>query len=251
MIRVALVVGMLVAGVACASAQEDEPATRARPTRPPATRAAITTTGPSSTTVSSTTTTTGPPQFVWVVSAIEGDVRARVEGSSWRPGCPVPLEDLRYVRVLHWGFDGVSHLGEVIVHHDTVDDLQAVFAALFVQRFPIRSMRLIDDFGADDDTSIEAGNTSAFNCRAVTGGSSWSQHAYGRAIDVNPLENPYVSDGTTSHAASVPYLDRSNLRPGMIVAGDDVVDAFAAHGWAWGGYWSSPVDYQHFSASGG
>jgi poly-gamma-glutamate synthesis protein (capsule biosynthesis protein) len=178
-------------------------------------------------------------------------VRARVEGSSWRPGCPVPLEDLRYLRVGHWGFDGVPHLGELVVHHDEVEDLRVVFATLFSQRFPIRTMRLVDDFGADDDTSVAADNTSAFNCRAVTGGSRWSQHAYGRAIDVNPLENPYVTNGTTSIPGSVPYLDRSDLRPGMIGAGDGVVDAFAARGWAWGGFWTAPVDYQHFSASGG
>jgi hypothetical protein len=251
--RVALVVGVLVAAVACAGGEDDDAASGARPAGPPVSRTTTTTTTvPSSSTVASTTTTTsGTPSFVWVVSAIEGEVRARVEGSSWRPECPVPLGDLRYVRVLHWGFDGTPHLGEVVVHHDTVEDLQAAFAALYAQRFPIRSMRLVDDFGADDDASIEAGNTSAFNCRAVTGGSGWSQHAYGRAIDVNPLENPYVSNGTTSHAASVPYLDRSNVRPGMIVAGDAVVAAFAARGWAWGGDWSSPVDYQHFSASGG
>jgi poly-gamma-glutamate synthesis protein (capsule biosynthesis protein) len=163
----------------------------------------------------------------------------------------VPLEDLRYLAIAFWGFDGQVRTGELMVHADVVDDMQAVFAALFAQRYPIRSMRLVDDFGADDDASIEADNTSAFNCRAVTGGSGWSQHAYGRAIDVNPIENPYVSSGSTSHAGSVTYLDRGNVRPGMITAGDAVVDAFAARGWSWGGYWSNPVDYQHFSASGG
>jgi hypothetical protein len=111
-------------------------------------------------------------------------------------------------------------------------------------------MRLVDAYGADDFRSIEADNTSAFNCRFVDGTSRWSEHAYGRAIDVNPLENPYVSGGRTSHRRSVPYLDRTRRRPGMAVEGGPLVRAFDAIGWGWGGRWSSPVDYQHFSASG-
>jgi poly-gamma-glutamate synthesis protein (capsule biosynthesis protein) len=200
----------------------------------------------------STTTVTAPaPAFGWTAAAIEGAVRARVEGSSWRPGCPVPLEDLRYVRLSHWGFDGEPHLGELVVHRDAVDSLQAIFAELFARRFPIRMMRLVDDFGADDDASVTADNTSAFNCRPVTGGTRWSQHSYGRAIDVNPFENPYVTNGRVLVPGSATYVDRSNVRPGMILAGDAVVDAFASRGWSWGGSWSSPIDYQHFSASGG
>ena len=113
-------------------------------------------------------------------------------------------------------------------------------------------MRLVDDFGADDFTSIEADNTSAFNCRErSTGGGVWSQHAYGRAIDVNPIENPYVTNGSTSHPGSTPYLERGNVRAGMAVNGGPLVSAFSAVGWGWGGRWSSPTDYQHFSSTGG
>jgi poly-gamma-glutamate synthesis protein (capsule biosynthesis protein) len=112
-------------------------------------------------------------------------------------------------------------------------------------------MRLVDDFGADDDASVTADNTSAFNCRPVTGGTRWSQHSYGRAIDVNPFENPYVTDGSVLVPGSATYVDRSNVRPGMILAGDAVVDAFTSRGWTWGGSWTSPIDYQHFSTSGG
>jgi hypothetical protein len=111
-------------------------------------------------------------------------------------------------------------------------------------------MWLVDAFGASDFRSIEADNTSAFNCRPVEGTRRWSEHAYGRAIDVNPIENPYVSGGRTSHGASVPYLDRSRYRPGMAVEGGPLVRAFDAIGWGWGGRWSSPQDHQHFSASG-
>jgi hypothetical protein len=127
-----------------------------------------------------------------------------------------------------------------------------VFRLLFDARFPIRQMVLVDEYGGSDDRSVQANNTSAFNCRAVTGGTNWSQHSYGAAIDINPLQNPYVySDGHVSDPRAVPYLDRSNVRPGMIVEGDVVVRAFDAIGWDWGGRWSSIKDYQHFSATGG
>jgi hypothetical protein len=112
-------------------------------------------------------------------------------------------------------------------------------------------MRLVDDYGGDDFASIEADNTSAFNCRAATGSTNWSEHAYGHAIDVNPIENPYVSGGETSHTASVSYLNRSSHRAGMAYPGGVLVEAFRSVGWGWGGDWSGSVhDYQHFSRSG-
>ncbi len=112
-------------------------------------------------------------------------------------------------------------------------------------------MRPIQAYGGDDFASIEADNTSAFNCRPATGSSRWSQHAYGLAIDIDPIENPYVSGGRTSHPASEPYLDRRRVRPGMAVEGGPLVAAFDARGWGWGGRWSGTRDYQHFSESGG
>ena len=131
-------------------------------------------------------------------------------------------------RVRVWDrFDGAVRTGELVVHADVADGVVRVFAELFEQRYPIRSMRLVDDFGADDTASMNADNTSAFNCRAVEGTDRWSNHAYGRAIDINPIENPYVyGDGTTSHPASVPFLDRADVRAGMIVEGGPVVAAF-------------------------
>jgi poly-gamma-glutamate synthesis protein (capsule biosynthesis protein) len=193
-----------------------------------------------------------PDGFSFAAAPISVELAARMTPTSWRPGCPVGLEDLRYLSVAHWGFDGAVHVGELVVHADVVADLEGIFGDLFAAGFPIWQMRLVDDFGGDDFTSIEADNTSAFNCRPVEGGSGWSNHAYGRAIDVNPIENPYVyADGTTSHAASVPYLDRSTVRPGMVVEGSAAVAAFDARGWDWGGRWWSPVDHQHFSSTGG
>jgi poly-gamma-glutamate synthesis protein (capsule biosynthesis protein) len=249
----ALVATVAYAAVACAACGDGNRA-------PAGTRETSTSSSTSSTSTTSTTTppTTAPappppapaPTFGFAVAAVDGAVRDRVEGSSWRPGCPVPMEQLRYLTLSHWGFDGGVHQGELVVHEDSVDAMRSVFGRLFAAGFPIRSMRLVDDFGADDYASIEADNTSAFNCRERTGGGGWSQHAYGRAIDVNPIENPYVDGGSTSHPASQPYLDRSSYRPGMAVAGGELVAAFAAAGWGWGGTWSGPVDHQHFSATG-
>ena len=172
-------------------------------------------------------------------------------GLSWHPGCPVPLRDLRLVRARHWGFDGRVHTGRLVVHRDVARAVVRVLRRLYAARFPIRRMVPVDAYGASDFRSIEADNTSAFNCRFVEGTTRWSEHAYGRAIDLNPIENPYVSaGGTTSHRASRRYLRRSPDRPGMAVEGGVVVRAFDAAGWGWGGRWSGDRDYQHFSASG-
>jgi hypothetical protein len=172
-------------------------------------------------------------------------------GVSWRAGCPVPLRDLRLVTAMHWGFDGRARTGRIVVHRDVAPDVVEVLRRLHAARFPIRRMVPVDAYGGSDFRSIEADNTSAFNCRYVDGTTRWSEHAYGRAIDLNPIENPYVtSSGTTSHPASRPYLRRTPYRPGMAVEGGVVLRAFAAAGWSWGGYWSGAKDYQHFSASG-
>ena len=190
------------------------------------------------------------PRFAGTISAIGPDLRAYMTGRSWRAGCPVPLSRLRLLTVRHWGFDGRVRTGHLVVHEDSARPMLRVMRRLYAARFPIRRMRLVDDYGASDFRSIEADNTSAFNCRTVAGTSRWSEHAYGRAIDVNPIENPYVSGGRTSHPASAPYLDRSRLRPGMAYEGGALVTAFRSIGWGWGGDWSGVKDYQHFSASG-
>ena len=171
--------------------------------------------------------------------------------ASWHSGCPVDLADLRYLTVTHHGFaDGEVAQGELVLHSDVADGVVTVFRALFDAGYPIRSMRLVDDYGGSDDASMAADNTSAFNCRAITGGTDWSQHAYGRAIDLNPVENPYVLGRSVQPRAGRVFADRAN-GPGVIQPGDVVVQAFAAIGWSWGGAWSSPVDYQHFSLTGG
>ena len=156
------------------------------------------------------------------------------------------------MRLNYWGFDGVTHTGELIVHADAVTTISTAFRRMYASRFPIANMRLIDDYAGNDDRSTQANNTSAFNCRAITGGGRWSQHSYGRALDINPLQNPYVySDGHVLDPAAKPYVDRSKWRKGMILSGDVVTTAFAEAGWGWGGNFNSFKDYQHFSANGG
>jgi hypothetical protein len=191
------------------------------------------------------------PPFHGTISPIGPKLRARMTGVSWQPGCPVPLSGLRLLTLSYRGFDGRSHTGRLVVGTASARPLLDVFRRLYAVGFPIRRMQVVDDYAGDDFRSIEADNTSAFNCRRATGSSRWSEHAYGRAVDVNPIENPYVSGGRTSHAASRPYLDRSRLRPGMAYPGGVLVSAFRAIGWGWGGVWPGSIrDYQHFSASG-
>jgi hypothetical protein len=134
----------------------------------------------------------------------------------------VPLQDLRYLRIGHWDFDGVDRLGEMVVHEDAVAAVEAAFRRLHEIRFPIRSMRLVDDFGADDDASMAADNTSAFNCRPVAGTSTWSQHSYGRAVDVNPLENPYVTGNGTFPPSGAAFAVRSGAQGQFMAGGDEV-----------------------------
>ncbi|MDQ3570874.1 MAG: M15 family metallopeptidase [Actinomycetota bacterium] len=190
------------------------------------------------------------PPFQGSARSIDGATRSRMT-SSWRPGCPVAIEDLRLLSVDHWGFDGRVHRGELVVHRDQAGRVLHVMGQLFEARFPIERMQLVDVYGGDDDRSMAANNTSAFNCRSVSGRAGvWSQHSYGWAVDINPVQNPYVSGGRVSPPAGAVYADRSLRRPGMIHAGDAVVRAFASIGWGWGGNWGSAKDYQHFSATG-
>jgi hypothetical protein len=184
------------------------------------------------------------------IARIDAAQAKRMTGVSWRPGCPVGLADLRVLTVPYVRFDGRERTGRLIVHEDVAADVLAAFRRLHATRFPIRRVTPIDAYGGSDFRSIEADNTSAFNCRFVDGTRRSSEHAYGRAIDVNPIENPYVSGGRTSHAASRTYVDRSRRRPGMAFEGGALVRAFDAIGWEWGGRWSAVKDYQHFSASG-
>jgi hypothetical protein len=169
-------------------------------------------------------------------------------GASWRPGCPVGAEMLRRVELDYVGFDGQTHRGELIVHQDLVEDVIAIFEQLRDLRYPIAKMQSPDHYpGAEDELSMEDNNTSAFNCRPLPGSNEPSLHAYGRAIDVNPLLNPFIdSSGHIEPSTAGPYLDRNRTDPGILHDGDPVVRVFTDHGWRWGGDWRTPKDYQHF-----
>jgi D-alanyl-D-alanine carboxypeptidase len=189
-----------------------------------------------------------PPPFTASVSAVRwADLRF-----AYRAGCPVPPPQLRRVRVGFWGFDGRPRVGSLVVHRRVAADTVAVFRRLYAARFPIRRMVPVSAYRGDDDASMAADNTSAFNCRAAVGSptGSWSMHAYGLAIDVNPVENPYLLGGQPRPPAGRRYLDRSRRRPGMAVAGGVLVRAFESRGWKWGGRWRGSPDYQHFSTTG-
>jgi hypothetical protein len=171
-------------------------------------------------------------------------------GVSWRPRCPVPLADLRLLRLSYWGFDGRVHQGELIVDADATAAVLTAFRLLFAAGYPIHQMRPVEAFGGSDERSMLADNTSAFNCRGVPGSTAWSQHAYGRAVDLNPFENPEVRGGQVDPPAAAAWADRSRTAPAVIHHGDPAWLAFAAVGWTWGGDWSHPLDYMHFSANG-
>ena len=191
------------------------------------------------------------PAYFARITRLPDGIREWMNGVSWRPGCPVPLWNLRLIKLRYWGFDRQAHRGRLVVHRDVAEKIAGVFRRLYEVSYPIRRMRLVDYYGADDRTSTEDDNTSAFNCRWRAGQPGvWSQHAYGRAIDVNPRENPYVWSGGVSPWNGAPYVDRSNRRKGMIYHGDKVWWAFRNRGWEWGGDWSDVKDYQHFSRNG-
>ncbi len=174
-------------------------------------------------------------------------VTAEELGPTWNPSCPIGLEELRAVRVAYFGTDGQEHAGELIVHHEVAQEVAAIFADIFEARFPIHEIASAATRGGDDDALMADDITSGFNCRFVDGTNRWSKHAYGRAIDINPFENPWVrAGGKIDPPEAEVYVDRSNSDPRLIRPDGPVVTAFRSQGWSWGGDWVDP-DYQHFA----
>jgi hypothetical protein len=190
------------------------------------------------------------------IRALPGPVETQLEQSgAWRPGCPVALSGLRLLTVTHWGFDRRTHTGQLVVNERAAGPLAKVFRRLYRLRYPIRHLRLVDAYGPGR-SAPDADISGSFDCspavpspcdpNAQTG---WSNHAYGLAVDLNPIENPYTCGGRVFAKASGPYLDRSPPRRGMVTP--EVVRAFGSVGWGWGGAWAGDTkDYTHFSASG-
>jgi D-alanyl-D-alanine carboxypeptidase-like protein len=231
----------------------------AQPSSSPTAPAATAPTGPTG-----AGSTAGEPVersgFHGKLDELPAGLAAQMRGSTWHPGCPVPLDGLRLLHFNYWGFGGNLLRGPMVVNASVAEDVLWVFHRLYDARFPIKRVSLSTPFHPkafaqhrriDSNRSV----TASFNCRPVVTalgpGGDFSQHAYGLAIDLNPLQNPYVtSDGFVRNRAAEPYLDRGRHLEGMIHEGDVVVRSFAAIGWTWGGNWSGDKDYMHFSLLG-
>ena len=193
-------------------------------------------------------------EYKATVSSINAEIKKRmIKGNSWRKGCPVSLGSLRYVKLTYIDFNGKDKRGEIIVHKDVAHEVKEIFSELYEMGYPIKKMRLVSDYKGNDWQSIESDNTSAFNCRSATGSKKWSKHSYGKAIDINPIENPYIArNGRISHKASLKYRKRvhknaSYADRALLLKNDQATKIFEKYGWKWGGDWSGVKDYQHFS----
>ena len=188
----------------------------------------------------------------FISATIDDDLFQRIYGLSYKEDCTIPREELRYLKVLHYGYDQQIYVGELMVNAELARDFLEIFQALYENQYEIEKMFLIDDFGADDNWSIENNNTSAFNYRVSTlDGVTLSNHAFGRAIDINPLHNPYVTyydwGMDTYFDASIPYMNREDSSLEHMINHEDLCyQLFIEHGFTWGGDWENPKDYQHF-----
>jgi len=211
------------------------------------------TVAPPSATASPSPTPTGPARFVGSVSRLHGATRSWILEKNWHPGCPVPISQLRVVTVSYWGFDGIVKQGPLVLNASVAGDVLGVFHRLFNHHFPIKRIGLAAKWHPPrpSDRFTTSDETASFSCRPVTDGTVLSQHSYGWAVDINPLQNPYIgTDGRVRRIAERRYVDRSQDLPGMIHDGDVVVRSFARIGWGWGGHWNSLKDYMHFSLTG-
>lgn len=190
-----------------------------------------------------------PPQgrYAATIEPVPQDVLAR---STWEPACPVAATDLRYLTMSFWGFDDRPHTGEMLVNGKVAEEVTRVFKRLYEARYPIEEMRVTRADELDIAPTGDGNNTGAFVCKTIEHQSSWSAHAYGLAIDLNPFLNPYRKGDLVLPELASAYLDRGWRRPGMVFPGGVAVRAFSAIGWTWGGTWTSPEDLMHFSETG-
>lgn len=186
-------------------------------------------------------------KFISSIGPIPKKIQHRMQLSSWHQGCPVALNELAYVKLTYFGFDNQTHTGALIVNKGLAKEIVDIFKALYLHKFPIQRIALMEEFQNDDQAAMAANNTSSFNCRAVTGlPGLFSQHSYGRAIDINPLINPYVTENNVLPLTGTPFVDRNKPHPGKITQQSIIYNEFMKHGWDWGGHWYDVQDYQHF-----
>jgi hypothetical protein len=203
---------------------------------------------PSTTTPPLPTTTTTPPAPVFEYAIHE--VNAETVSKTWREDCPLHWDELTMLTLSYWNFDGRPVVGRMVVNTAVVEDVVNIFEKLFAMKFPIERIALVDDYGGDDKEAMRYNVTSGFNCRYVDGTERWSNHAFGLAVDINPLINPWAREGNVLPIEGTRYAaDRDDPLPGMINEGDRVVSVFEQFGWSWGGVWGS-ADYMHFSKPG-
>ncbi len=203
---------------------------------------------PPSTSVPPLPTTTLPsedPVFEYAIHEVSADTVAL----SWREECPLHWEELTMLTLSYWNFDGRPVKGRMVVNTAVVEDVAAAFEGLFNIKFPIERIALVDDYGGDDREAMRHNVTSGFNCRFVDGTERWSNHAFGLAVDINPLINPWAREGDFLPLEGTRFADRDKPVPGMINVGDKAVTIFEQLGWSWGGVWQS-ADYMHFSKPG-
>ena len=197
-----------------------------------------------------TTNVKDTDNFYGIEFTKDSDIFARIKGKSYKDDCTVPVSDLRYLHVLHVGFDGQTHEGEIICNKAIAEDLLEIFEALYEAGYQIEKIKLVDEYNAEDEASMADNNSSAFNFRFISHTTKISNHGKGMAIDINPLYNPYIKtvNGNLNiePANSTEYVDRTKDFPHKIDENDLAYQLFIAHGFSWGGAWSSSKDYQHF-----
>jgi hypothetical protein len=263
--RVLALLLVAVVAVACSRGPETRtestgltPGTDASPPSPAATQSAEEVEETPSPNPSASPADTERARFAGRISPIPSSLASEMRGTTWRPGCPVPLSELRLLRFNYFGFDGEIKRGPMVVNATVAQDVLGVFERLFEAAFPIKRVGLAREFKEsrlEEDPHTRRSVTASFNCRVVVtpagAGTTFSQHSFGLAVDINPVQNPYVSsDGWVRNRFARPYVDRSRNLVGMIHDGDLVVRSFATIGWEWGGHWSTGKDYMHFSFTG-
>lgn len=190
---------------------------------------------------------TAPKEAIFSYSEISTDIKNKMLGSSMPKNEPISFDDLSYLKLTYYGFDEKTHIGEMIVNKDVAEEVVEIFKELYMEKYPIEKIKLIDEYNASDELSMKDNNSSSFCYRTVSGTDVISNHGKGVAIDINPLYNPHVNTSTNkvSPDTAYDYVNRNTVVKGMIVKGDACYNAFIKRGWSWGGNWRNP-DYQHF-----
>ena len=196
--------------------------------------------------ISQTNDTLRYKNYLFVSQPIPETIKARMQGKSMKDNATIGYDQLRYLTLPYYDFSGTIREGEVVCNKAIAHDLLCIFRALFTREYPLCSVRLVDDFDADDETSMRANNTSCFNYRTVPGTTVLSRHALGMAIDINPLQNPYIRGSRVYPATATEYVDRTRDFPHKIDDDDFCKEVFSSFGFSWGGDWRNSKDYQHF-----